>query len=1548
MAGSARLTIAGAELTADLQPALSWKNGIFSELSIRLSGLLPLQRDGSGNVTAAVEVNDFLASYRAASDRLMLRGSGGLRIGTNRGLIETDLNGIVIASGSLQAFSAYLTLGIGFGSEPFTDANANGLREVDEAYIDANGNKAFDGGFCISVDRAGLLYAAAAATPARLKLTGLGRLDFDGSGPRSEGVEIDLSTTGIELVGGEIENFTLAVRTAFRLGTVDFTPGSAMAVGFRYQRALGQIDVFGAVGMNVDANTFAFSLGTSFDNPGIRLQNGAITYAAAAITSDFSIGDLHIGINDAGFTYDSAFAAWAVYGSVSLKNVFDLNINFGTRIAPGLLIRDNDWQIRDSSFRAASFNLGAVRLDDVTISLQRVTSTWMISGAAALTLPMGIGASASFQLVNGSISSISLGLFSEIGISIPQTPLFVTSLEGSIRNLDNPAAISISGRIGLKAGSSVILFGKSARAAQFVGAFTIDAGSMKLQADAYIGAINRGNLTEPDWVGLIAEGTAVILLDWSRNVYYGDITASFVGGSFLTTGRIAFTNGDNLSIRGTALLRIPDVVPYVGGYSLAGADFLFLINPGQEAYAMAWGQLLGFTLGLKYDIFNDRYSAIGDADVSLLPAGLRQAQGLMVPALAASPATEPTFQALSAELPLDGPPSIGLPVLITKLGMPGVIDTGRQTTRLFGRVQNPNRRSVSVSLFYSLDAAGEFEFPVIRSENQTAATGIQVPVNADGFWSVDINWDASSLPAAALWLYGQVDDDGPWVPVYSASSVPFHVVRDLEGRITERVGTSANGQPLLRGRSGVPVVADLDDDGVWDPGIEPRAISDDRGYWFLDAPGAETLGGGKPVPIIHLLPDYVSPVVGTSARQMVTVKEAGARLDLEVSFTRPVINGRVLVDSGGAPGTLNDRLQQPVSGLAIVVRGPDGRDYRVATDNNGRYELAVEASGIYSASVDFDGASFLGHPIRAARDRKATNQFNVSGAGIVWAGQFLVDSVGIVRSLDANHLASLPTLMELSNDGFLSSIEFDPNLRSSTIELDPSHFPAPPSYYLYDDEAQRWEFVEPPLDTVASAGLSAFVIRDDLQIRGGDLNITLKPRPDINKTPFRAFHVLPGIKLDLQGIRIEGFSSQGQDGAAGQGGAILNQGTTIVRDGTFISNRALPAFSSNGSGSGGAIHNTSSAQLLLSGRLNFQANTADEGFAIWNDGVIGYGADLPETNRDSRQSQLFELLISDAAARNVPVNILMARSGGSRFSVTDGSVWLRPGFRLDHEMQSRYSQPMLLRSEAIQGARARTGRFTLTVSDVNEAPLTMQLSNKTIAENQPEGSLVGWLTTTDRDRDEFFTYALVSGNCSSDNAFFMIRGAQLLARQSFNFEWKSSYSIRIRSSDRNGLFVERNFVILIADLPEPSSMLEITLPSIITVDPSSPTPLLFSQAPWRDANPSSSELLMVTLLVSAGAIHGRPGAGVRVFGKSSQRSLIGTLDALNRYVTDPAGLLLFQSPNNGSPVQTLTMITRYLNRKPNRPITARLKMVVQPGLNLNQLLTWPPLLGQSL
>ena len=42
-----------------------------------------------------------------------------------------------------------------------------------------------------------------------------------------------------------------------------------------------------------------------------------------------------------------------------------------------------------------------------------------------------------------------------------------------------------------------------------------------------------------------------------------------------------------------------------------------------------------------------------------------------------------------------------------------------------------------------------------------------------------------------------------------------------------------------------------------------------------------------------------------------------------------------------------------------------------------------------------------------------------------------------------------------------------------------------------------------------------------------------------------------------------------------------------------------------------------------------------------------------------------------------------------------------------------------------------------------------------------------------------FTYSLVSGTGSTDNASFTISGNQLLTAASFDFEAKNSYSIRV-------------------------------------------------------------------------------------------------------------------------------------------------------------------------
>ncbi len=110
--------------------------------------------------------------------------------------------------------------------------------------------------------------------------------------------------------------------------------------------------------------------------------------------------------------------------------------------------------------------------------------------------------------------------------------------------------------------------------------------------------------------------------------------------------------------------------------------------------------------------------------------------------------------------------------------------------------------------------------------------------------------------------------------------------------------------------------------------------------------------------------------------------------------------------------------------------------------------------------------------------------------------------------------------------------------------------------------------------------------------------------------------------------------------------------------------------------------------------------------------------------------------------------------------------------------------------------------FAITVTDVNESPTDISLSSNTIAENSAANTAVGNLSTSDPDARDTFTYALVTGNGDTDNASFNISGNSLRATNSFDFETKSSYSIRIRSTDQGGIFTEKTFTITVIDINE--------------------------------------------------------------------------------------------------------------------------------------------------
>jgi hypothetical protein len=112
--------------------------------------------------------------------------------------------------------------------------------------------------------------------------------------------------------------------------------------------------------------------------------------------------------------------------------------------------------------------------------------------------------------------------------------------------------------------------------------------------------------------------------------------------------------------------------------------------------------------------------------------------------------------------------------------------------------------------------------------------------------------------------------------------------------------------------------------------------------------------------------------------------------------------------------------------------------------------------------------------------------------------------------------------------------------------------------------------------------------------------------------------------------------------------------------------------------------------------------------------------------------------------------------------------------------------------------------FVITITNVNETPAAVALSNQSINENAGINGAVGTFSTTDSDTGQTYTYTLVPGIGAVDNASFTISGITLAANASFDYETKNSYSIRIRTTDNGtgNLWCEAPFTITVNDINE--------------------------------------------------------------------------------------------------------------------------------------------------
>ncbi len=145
-------------------------------------------------------------------------------------------------------------------------------------------------------------------------------------------------------------------------------------------------------------------------------------------------------------------------------------------------------------------------------------------------------------------------------------------------------------------------------------------------------------------------------------------------------------------------------------------------------------------------------------------------------------------------------------------------------------------------------------------------------------------------------------------------------------------------------------------------------------------------------------------------------------------------------------------------------------------------------------------------------------------------------------------------------------------------------------------------------------------------------------------------------------------------------------------------------------------------------------------------------------------------------------------------------------------------------TDDVDPTRSTSQSLTITVLNSNEAPTDIGLVPATLDEQQPVGTTVGTLTTTDPDSNQSFTYSLVSGDGSTDNAKFQIVGNVLKTNAVLSFNTQSTYSVRVRSSDAGELSTEKVFTIQLNQVA--ISLLDLGGPAVTWVKRQPPVTVL--------------------------------------------------------------------------------------------------------------------------
>ena len=210
-------------------------------------------------------------------------------------------------------------------------------------------------------------------------------------------------------------------------------------------------------------------------------------------------------------------------------------------------------------------------------------------------------------------------------------------------------------------------------------------------------------------------------------------------------------------------------------------------------------------------------------------------------------------------------------------------------------------------------------------------------------------------------------------------------------------------------------------------------------------------------------------------------------------------------------------------------------------------------------------------------------------------------------------------------------------------------------------------------------------------------------------------------------------------------------------------------------------------------------------------GGLSADARLTITVADVNEAPTAPMLSASSVAENAPAGTLVGmltatdpERGTLRYSLVSGE-----GLAVDAatgrltttralDFEATPSAAVIVRATDA-GGLSTDARLTVTVTDVNEAPARVTLSNAAIAENSAGGTVIGTLSGNDPDAGDTVAFRLAGSDTR-----FRIEGDRLLvaAGAVIDYEAERQIALSVVATDRAGLSVTTPLTIAVTDIAE--------------------------------------------------------------------------------------------------------------------------------------------------